>query len=104
MARRVQIEDKHAELELQTFNLFPERWGQVYREAMLPGLGNGQKPGDIGTAFDGEAEIPVTDLDAIKDWYDGIDKSHKLTGEQTRRFDDPTALYLGVAEGEGRRV
>lgn len=104
MDRRVYIEDKHAELELQTFNLFPERWGEVYREDMLPGLGGGQKAGDIGVAFDGEAEIPVTDIDSINEWYDGISKSRGLTGEQAGRFDDPTALYLGVAEGVGRRV
>lgn len=103
MDRRVHIEDKHAELELQTFNLFPERWGEVYREDMLPGMG-GQSAGDYGSAFDGEAEIPVTDIDSINEWYDGISKSRGLTGEQSQRFDDPTALYLGVAEGVGRRV
>lgn len=99
MDRRISIEDKHDELEIQTFNLFPERWGDLYRERLLPGV-----PGDVGNAFGpGEKEIPVTDIDDINKWYDGLDRSRGITGEQAMRYQDPTAL-LGLAVGEGRRV
>lgn len=101
MDRRVQIEDKHAELQLQTYNLFPERWGELYREQLF-----GQAtaaPGDIGQAFGGEQEIPVTDYDAINDWYNDISQARGITGEQVYRHQDMGSI-LGYAEGEGRRV
>lgn len=104
MSRRVELEDKHAELELQTFNLSPERWGKLYRDTTLAGA-TGKQPGDQGNAFgEGEREIPVTDINDINEWYEGMSKTRGITGEQADRFDDPAMKFLGVATGEGRRV
>lgn len=59
--RRTELEDRQAELETQTFNLFPERWGQLYQDKTLSALGE----------FSGEDfESPVTDLDALDQWYE----------------------------------
>lgn len=96
MDRRVNLEDKYAELEQQTFNLFPERWGDLYRDELLPTTA--LPPGDIGTAFDGEAEIPV-DVHEIDQYYENLNKSRGITGEQAMRYSDPLGNVLGHAEG-----
>lgn len=102
MDRRVQLEDKHAELEIQTFNLFPERWGDLYREKTFGG--GTAAPGDMGSAFGpGEKEIPVTDINDINDWYNNISAQRGISGEQLARHQDPISIF-GYAEGEGRRV
>lgn len=60
--RRTAIEDRQAELESQTFNLFPERWSQLYQDKTLAGLA-------IAAGDDG-SEAPVTDIDALDQWYE----------------------------------
>lgn len=57
--RRTALEDRQAELESQTFNLFPERWSQLYQDKTLAGLVEGD-----------ELESPVTDIDALDQWYE----------------------------------
>lgn len=57
--RRTTLEDWQAELETQTFNLFPERWTQLYQDKTLSEI-----------ASSGEGEAPVTDLDALDQWYE----------------------------------
>jgi len=59
--RRTELEDRQAELETQTFNLFPERWGQLYQDKTLAA---------VAEASGEEAEAPVTDLDALDQWYE----------------------------------
>lgn len=59
--RRTALEDRQAELETQTFNLFPERWNQLYQDKALA---------DIAGMSGAEAEAPVTDLDALDRWYE----------------------------------
>ena len=102
MDRRIQIQDKHDELEEQAFNLHPERWGQLYRHQVLPGV-PGINPGDRGSAFNGEAELPVTDLDDINTYYDNLARPRVMTGTTASRHSDINSI-LGMAEGEGRRV
>lgn len=57
--RRTALEDRQAELENQTFNLFPERWSQLYQDKTLAAL-----------ASDDDLESPVTDIDALDQWYE----------------------------------
>lgn len=59
LERRTELEDRQAELETQTFNLFPERWSQLYRDQTLPGIGP-----------DDEGEEPITDIDMLDQWYE----------------------------------
>ena len=60
LTRRVQLEDMRAELIQQTFNLFPERWGELYRAEVF---------NELGIADESQA-IPVTedDLDEVNDF------------------------------------
>jgi hypothetical protein len=59
MDRRVNIQDRQTELELQTFNLFPERWETVYKDQFISSL--------LGD--DAQEEEPVTDLEMLDRWY-----------------------------------
>lgn len=59
--RRTALEDRQAELESQTFNLFPERWGQLYQDKTLASLALNEE---------GETETVVTDIDALDAWYE----------------------------------
>lgn len=97
MDRRVQIEDKKAELEEQTYNLFPERWGQLFRQEMLP-----VPAGDMGHAFaPGEPELP-TSYDDINEWYERMEQPQVMKGGDAIRHSRPDPF--GHAEGVGRRV
>lgn len=60
LERRIALEDRQADLEAQTFNLFPERWGQLYQDKTLAGV----------LEANGESEMPVTDIDALDQWYE----------------------------------
>lgn len=100
MDRREHLEDVHDELRLQTWNLFPERWRNLYQEEVLgiaPSVAN--HPGDEGSAFDGEAEIPVTNLDEIDRFYDSLSQKRGITGEQAMRYEDPMNAVAGYAAG-----
>jgi hypothetical protein len=100
MDRRVYLDDKHAELKQQTYNLFPERWGDIYRDDELPPSG-ATAAGDIGTAFGSEPELPVTNLDDYDKFYASLSQTRGITGEQAMRYsDDPLGKVLGVPEGE----
>jgi hypothetical protein len=92
MDRRVAIDDKTAELEHQCFNLFPERWGSLYREQMLPGI-----PG-LSPA---EPEKPITDPTDLDAWFEGLNRTRTISSADVARFDNSP---FGVATGEGRRV
>lgn len=104
---RTHWEDKHTELKLQTFNLFPERWGDLYRSDTLGGGGNVSTstaaPGDIGNAFDGEAELPVTSRDELNEFYESRGEKRRMTGEQASRYQDSlipsSGPGLGYASG-----
>lgn len=58
--RRTELEDRQAELETQTFNLFPERWSQLYQDKTLAAI----------ASMSEDTEVPVTDLDALDQWYE----------------------------------
>lgn len=102
--RRTFLEDKRDELEHQTYNLFPERWDDLYREQFFPGTR--RAPGDYGQAFEnGEAEIPVTDTNDLDRWLNTLGQRRGITGEQAMAQGDPEVIRLaGYAEGQGRRV
>jgi hypothetical protein len=98
MERRVHVEDKHAELEEQTYNLFPERWARLYRDEMLP-----VPSGDIGHAFEpGTPEIPVTDANDLDDWYSRMEQPRRMSGQSAINYGGDN--IFGYAEGQGRRV
>lgn len=59
--------------ELQTYNLLPERWHDLYFKDLFPGLIVGE---------DGEEEIPVTDLDDIDEYFKHLDKKRFVSGAQ----------------------
>jgi len=94
MDRRTQLDDMNAELEHQCFNLFPERWGALYREQMLPGVA-GPKGVSVSSAAD---EIPVTDPDELDSWYENLERQRRISGADT-----PGGMshILGLADGEG---
>ena len=85
MERRTQITDKKAELEHQCFNLFPERWGALYRDQILPPGVN--SPGDTGMAFGGAPEAPVTATDDLDAWYEGREATRRMSGAETEPFE-----------------
>lgn len=92
MERRDRIEDKRGELELQTFNLFPERYRQLYQA---------QAQGDVGHAFgEGEPEMPVTDPGDLDAFYANLDAPRSMTGAHLSNG----YHLLGHANGEGRRI
>jgi hypothetical protein len=95
MDRRVAIDDKTAELEHQCFNLFPERWGDIYREQMLPGV-RGLSPDSVG-----ESETPITDPGDLDAWFEGLNRTRTISGADAARFTDSP---FGMATGTGRRV
>jgi hypothetical protein len=94
MDRRVALDDKTAELEHQCFNLFPERWGSLYRETMLPGI-----PG-ISAA---EPEKPITDPTDLDAWFEGLNRTRTISGADAARF-AAEPFGVGMATGTGRRV
>lgn len=104
MERRGQLDDKQAELELQTWNLFPERWGQLYRDQMLGTPANKASHADRGEAFGGEAEIPVTvnEIDKVTAWYDGHQQARRFSGADIAPYENDG--MPGIAFGPGRRV
>jgi len=96
MDRRTQLDDMQAELEHQCFNLFPERWGSLYREQMLPGVSSSDgTPVSVSSASD---EIPVTDPADLDAWYENLERQRRISGAQA-----PGGLdhILGLADGEG---
>jgi len=60
LERRTQLEDRQEEMEAQTFNLFPERWSQLYRDKAMAEVGMDDEIG----------EQPVTDTEALDQWYE----------------------------------
>lgn len=97
---RTRWEDKHTELKLQTYNLFPERWRDLYKPEAIGNVTTSMAaPGDRGVAFDGEPELPVTDRDELNAFYESRDQKRTITGEQAMRFNDPMAGVVGYAAG-----
>lgn len=92
MERRTRLDDKKDELELQVYHLAYDRWAQLYDS---PGV-----PGDLGQAFGGEPEIPVTDPSDLDQWYESLGQPRTMSGASA-----PSGNHLlGYAEGPGRRV
>lgn len=96
LERRTTLDDKERELEVQCFHLLPERWTQLY--------GSSGAPGDLGQAFGGEPELPVTDPSDLDAWFERLGEQRGMTGAQAEAFLGPSDLMLGHAEGTGRRV
>jgi len=96
MRRRIELDDKQAELELQTWTIAGyERWKQCWDK---------NKPGDYGQAFDGEPELAVTDPDDLDQWFNNIAEAHGMTGADAERALRQGDHMLGFAEGQGVRV
>jgi len=96
MTRRIQIDDKQAELELQTWTLSGyERWKQCWDR---------DNSGDYGHAFEGERELPVTDPEELNDWFNNLANSHGMSGADAERAIRSGDHLLGFAQGEGVRV
>jgi hypothetical protein len=96
MDRRVSVKDKQDELELQTYNLFPERWGELYRERMLGSQFNTNAIGDIGVAFGGEPELPAS-YDDLNDFYEKVDQPKRMSGGDIASVEGNS--MLGFASG-----
>ncbi len=71
MDRRHRLEDKNAELEQQTYNLFPDRWADLYKDKLLAELG----------LPNGEGEIPLQedDLAALDKFMDQLERGQAFT-------------------------
>ena len=91
MDRRTQLDDKKAELEHQCYNLFPERWGTLYREQVLPGVPNAA----VSSTAD---EIPVTDPADLDAWYENLERQRRISGADAAAYEDS---ILGIADGKG---
>ena len=72
MDRRHRLEDKNAELEQQTYNLFPDRWADLYKDKLLAELG----------LPNGEGEIPLQedDLAALDKFMDQLVRGQAFPG------------------------
>lgn len=87
---RTRTEEKVEELKLQTLNLFPERWNQLYNRVETP----------VQTSIFGkDPELPVTSTDQLQQWYDGIGEQRGVSAADIDRL-------LGSPGGGavGRRV
>jgi hypothetical protein len=69
--RRTQNETLRSELEVQTFNLFPDRWIEVYK---------GRCDSILTPEPSEDAEIPVDDIDLIHSWYEAVDQKRTMNG------------------------
>lgn len=58
MDRRIQMDDVRSVQELQTFELFPDRWRALH----LPGYGNDQVDGE---SYEGVKEFYPSEIDAF---------------------------------------
>jgi hypothetical protein len=102
LERRIQVEDKEAELELSCYNTNFERWQQLYQaKASAQDI---ESALDYGEAFDGEEEMPVTDVRDLDEWYGSLGSPRGISGgEIDQRFGELSSV-LGIADGPGRRV
>lgn len=100
MQRRDFVKNEEDKLRLQTYNLFPERWKQLYEER--PNVG-----------IDGLPETPITDPRQLDHWFNQLAAQQGMTGAQVERAfaapgapvgGAPASMLLGHAVGEGRRV
>ena len=66
MERRTQLEDVRAELEQQTFNLFPSRWKDLYFEESVN--------------QDDEDEEMLTSIDEIDAYFASLENPRKVSG------------------------
>jgi hypothetical protein len=71
MVRREQVEDAEANLERQTFNLFPQRWSELYRDQLLAELG---MPNE-----DGEIPLREDDLDELDKFMEQLERQNKFS-------------------------
>jgi hypothetical protein len=71
MVRREQIEDTEAMLERQTFNLFPQRWNDLYRDQLLAGVGMANE--------DGEIPLREDDLDELDKFMEQLERQSKFS-------------------------
>lgn len=71
MDRRTKVEDKNAELEQQTFNLFPERWADLYRDQLLGALGVANEEGEIPLSED--------DLDSLDQFMARLERNNNFS-------------------------
>lgn len=68
--RRTLNEKTSADLEIQCFNLFPERWKSIYwntAESVLAPPSH-------------EDGIPVTDIDELDAWYSSLQEARQMSG------------------------
>jgi hypothetical protein len=85
MSDRVAGELKIEELKLQTLNLMPERYKQLY-----------DQPNSV-SIFGSDPELPVTDPDQLNEYYANLDRPRMMNGAGNTQL-------LGSANGSGRRV
>jgi hypothetical protein len=71
MVRREQLEDKESELERQTFNLYPQRWNELYRDQMLAEMGLPNEHGEIPLMED--------DLDELDRFMEQLERQNKFS-------------------------
>jgi len=76
MDRRTAIEDRRTELEQQCFNLFPERWMQIYNTTQL-------------LSAPEDDEVPVDDIDELTRWYESIERQRSMGGAMADGSADP---------------
>lgn len=69
--QRTQNETLRDQLEIQTFNLFPDRWVQLYQ---------GRADSILTPAPDEDQESPVDDIDEINAWYEQMEQQRFMSG------------------------
>lgn len=68
--RRTDNETRRDQLELECFNMFPDRWAEIYKD----------QPGSLLAPPEESQEIPVDDIDEINRWYESRERSRIMTG------------------------
>jgi len=76
MDRRTFYEDMKTELEVQTFNLFPERWRDLYFQDAFP---NTISIEQAEANRELEAELPA-DIDELDEYYNNLGKKRRISG------------------------
>lgn len=88
MDRRTRLEDTRQELESQTYNLFPERWHNLYFPRELQEVN-----------IDGEEMEEVTSIEDLDRFFDEMDAKQSMTGTDVFEF-QPTIDFAHAEWGD----
>lgn len=71
LERRIHVQDKREELEIQLQHFWPERWEQLY--------------GEGGPLAGAEPELPITDPSDLDQWYENLHAPRGMNGAEAEQ-------------------